>query len=231
MLRGKPGMDFKVIAIDGPAGAGKSTIAKKLADRIGYTYIDSGAMYRALTLKVLREGIPLKEIDRIVALAENTDIDFRNNSIYLDGRLADSEIREENVSRNVSVIAAIPEVRKLMVELQRRISRDKNVVMDGRDVGTVIFPSAQVKLFITASVDERAERRYKELKQKGYEAEIQDIRSQIEKRDFIDTTREDSPLTVAQDAVVVDTTGKGIEEVLDYVISILYSKGVGIDAV
>ncbi len=218
-------MNFKVIAIDGPAGAGKSTIAKKLADRIGYTYIDSGAMYRALTLKVLTENIPLKELDSIIRLAGETDIDFRNNSIYLDGKLADAEIREENVNRNVSYIAAIPEVRKLMVELQRRISKNKNVVMDGRDVGTVIFPSAHVKLYVTASVDERAERRYNELKQKGFDAEIQDIKSQIEKRDFIDSTRENSPLAVADDAVTIDTTGKGIVEVMNDVISIIESRG------
>ncbi|MHB1391800.1 MAG: (d)CMP kinase [Clostridia bacterium] len=218
-------MDFKVIAIDGPAGAGKSTIAKKLAVRIGYTYIDSGAMYRALTLKVLTENIPLKELDRIIRLAGETDIDFRNNSIYLDGKLADAEIREENVNRNVSYIAAIPEVRKLMVELQRRISKNKNVVMDGRDVGTVIFPSAHVKLYVTASVDERAERRYNELKQKGFDAEIQDIKSQIEKRDFIDSTRENSPLAVAEDAVTIDTTGKGIVEVMNDVVSIIESRG------
>ena len=224
-------MDFKVIAIDGPAGAGKSTIAKKLADRIGYTYIDSGAMYRALTLKVLREDIPLKELDSIISLAIKTDIDFRNNSIYLDGILANAEIREENVSRNVSYIAAIPEVRKLMVKLQRRISKNKNVVMDGRDVGTVIFPSAYIKLYITASVDERAARRYNELKQKGFTAEIQDIKIQIEKRDFIDSTREDSPLAVAGDAVIIDTTGESVEEILGDIISIIESRGGGINAV
>ncbi|HYF82892.1 MAG TPA: (d)CMP kinase [Clostridia bacterium] len=224
-------MDFKVIAIDGPAGAGKSTIAKKLADRIGYTYIDSGAMYRALTLKVLREDIPLKELDSIISLAVKTDIDFRNNSIYLDGILADAEIREENVSRNVSYIAAIPEVRKLMVKLQRRISKNKNVVMDGRDVGTVIFPSAYIKLYVTASVDERAARRYNELKQKGFTAEIQDIKMQIEKRDFIDSTREDSPLAVADDAVIIDTTGESVEEILGDIISIIESRGGGINAV
>ncbi|MEA4847324.1 MAG: (d)CMP kinase, partial [Clostridiaceae bacterium] len=123
-------MDYKVIAIDGPAGAGKSTIAKKLADIIGYTYIDTGAMYRAVTLKVLRENIPLKEINSIISVTEKTDIDFRENSIYLDGRVANVEIREENVNRNVSYIAEIPEVRRLMVDLQRKISRNKNVVMD-----------------------------------------------------------------------------------------------------
>lgn len=212
-------MDYKVIAIDGPAGAGKSTIAKRLADRIGYIYIDSGAMYRALTLKVLRENIPLKELDNIISMAKETDIDFRENSIFLDGKAVNSEIREEHVNRNVSFIAAIPEVRKLMVGLQRKISRKKNIVMDGRDVGTVIFPSADVKFYITASVDERAERRYNEIKLKGYDADINDIKSQIIRRDHIDSTRSESPLTVACDAIIIDTTGKTIEEVLEEVIS------------
>ncbi|HYE83808.1 MAG TPA: (d)CMP kinase [Clostridia bacterium] len=224
-------MDFKVIAIDGPAGAGKSTIAKRLADIIGYTYVDSGAMYRALTLKVLREKIPLKDLEGIVRLADKTDIDFRENSIYLDGKAADTEIREEEVNRNVSYIAAIPEVRKLMVGLQRKISINKNVVMDGRDVGTVIFPAANIKFFITASVEERAERRYNELKQKGYDAEIQDIKSQIEKRDHIDSTRSDSPLAIASDAIVIDTTGKNIIEVLEEVIDNIKARGGDIHAV
>lgn len=224
-------MDYKIIAIDGPAGAGKSTIAKKLAEKIGYTYIDSGAMYRALTLKVLRENIQLKELNKIINMAEKTDIDFRDNSIYLDSKIADTEIREENVNRNVSYIAEISEVRKLMVGLQRKISMNKNVVMDGRDVGTVIFPFAHIKFYITASVTERAERRYYELKQKGYDAEIQDIRSQIEKRDHLDSTRSDSPLAVASDAVIIDTTGKTIDEVLDEVISNIKLKGGGMDAI
>lgn len=224
-------MDYKVIAIDGPAGAGKSTIAKMLADSIGYTYIDSGAMYRALTLKVLRENIPMKDIDKIIVLADETNIDFRENSIYIDGEVADAEIREENVNRNVSYIAAIPAVRKLMVKLQRKISRNKNVVMDGRDVGTVIFPSASIKFYITASVDERAERRFSELKQKGYDAEILDIKSQIEKRDHIDSTRSESPLTVASDAIIIDTTGKNVKEVLAEVIYNIKKKGGGTNAI
>lgn len=224
-------MDYKVIAIDGPAGAGKSTIARYLADIIGYTYIDSGAMYRALTLKVLREGIPMTDLDGIVSLAGETDIDFKENSIYLDGKASDREIRKEDVNRNVSYIAAIPEVRRLMVDLQRRISRNKNVVMDGRDVGTVIFPGATIKFYITASVDERAGRRYMELKQKGYAAEITDIKAQIEKRDHIDSTREDSPLAAASDAIIIDTTGKSVKQVLDEVICHIEAKGGCIDAV
>ncbi|HOM43000.1 MAG TPA: (d)CMP kinase, partial [Bacillota bacterium] len=157
--------------------------------------------------------------DMLISMAEKTDIDFRDNSIYLDGRAVNTEIREEDVNRNVSYIAAIPEIRKLLVDIQRKISMNKNVVMDGRDVGTVIFPEADVKFYITASVEERADRRYKELKQKGYEAEIQDIRSQIEKRDYIDSTRSDSPLKAASDAIIIDTTGKGIDEVLNEVVS------------
>lgn len=222
-------MDYKVIAIDGPAGAGKSTIAKKLAECIGYTYIDSGAMYRAVTLKVLREKIPMGDTDRIIRLTGVTDIDFRDNSIYIDGKVADMEIREETVNKNVSLIAAIPEVRRLMVELQRKISKNTNVVMDGRDVGTVIFPDAGFKFFITASVEERAERRYKELRLKGYEAELQDIKVQIEKRDHIDSTREDSPLVAAADAIIIDTTGKSIKEVLEEVIHNIELKGGGIN--
>jgi cytidylate kinase len=173
----------------------------------------------------------MKKLDSIINVAKETNIDFRENSIFLDGKAADVEIREENVNRNVSYIAAIPEVRKLMVELQRKISRNKNVVMDGRDVGTVIFPSANIKFFITASADERAERRYNELRQKGYDSDINDIRSQIKKRDHIDSTRSESPLTVASDAITIDTTGKSVEEVLGEVISNIKVKGGGMDAI
>lgn len=221
-------MDYKVIAIDGPAGAGKSTIAKKLSDIIGYTYIDSGAMYRAVTLKVLRENVPLNNTEMMIAVAEKTVIDFKDNSIFLDGKAVNNEIREESINKSVSIIAAISEIRKLMVNLQREISKNKNVVMDGRDVGTVIFPEADIKFYITATVDERADRRYKEFIQKGCAVDIQDIKSQIEKRDHIDSTRADSPLRAASDAIMIDTTGKSIEEVLEEVISHIKAKGGGI---
>lgn len=224
-------MDYKVIAIDGPAGAGKSTIAKRLSEMIGYTYIDSGAMYRAITLKVLRENVPLNKTDLLIDMTRKTVIDFRDNSIFLDGKAVNNEIREEIVNKNVSIIAAISEIRKLMVHLQREISRNKNVVMDGRDVGTVIFPEADIKFFITATVEERAERRYKEFVQKGCDVDIQDIKLQIERRDHIDSTRKDSPLKAAVDAIIIDTTGKSIEEVLDEVVSNIKAKGGGIVAI
>jgi cytidylate kinase len=212
-------MNNKVIAIDGPAGAGKSTIARKLADMLGYTYVDSGAMYRALTLKLLKDNTDLTDMDTVVKTAENADIDFIINSIYLDGAVVDREIREENVNWNVSCVAAIPEVRRIMVDLQRKVSKNKNVVMDGRDVGTVIFPDADYKFFVTASVEERAERRYNEILQKGYSADINDIKAQIENRDHIDSTRCDSPLKKADNAICIETTGKNISEVMREVLS------------
>ncbi len=218
-------MDYKVVAIDGPAGAGKSTIAKLLADRINYTYIDSGAMYRALTLKVIETGIDIMDTQAIIDISQHVDIDFINRSIYLDGRNVDKEIREERINKNVSTVAAIPEVRKNIVSLQRRISLGKNVVMDGRDVGTVIFPKAFIKLFITASLEERAKRRCSELALSGSASDLMDIQGQIEKRDFIDSHREDSPLVQAEDAVLIDTSGKNIEEVLHEVLNYISLHG------
>lgn len=221
----------KVIAIDGPAGAGKSTIAKKLADNIDYTYIDSGAMYRALTLKVLESNVSMSDIHGIIEISKKVDIDFRDRSIYLDGKAVDKQIREDLVNKNVSIVAAIPEVRKNMVEVQRRISIGKNVVMDGRDVGTVIFPNAYVKLFITASLEERAMRRYSEIEATNKAVDFQDIKGQIEKRDYTDSNREDSPLIQAEDAVLIDTSGKSIEDVLQEVKNYLILRGGDIDAI
>lgn len=221
----------KVIAIDGPAGAGKSTIAKQLADNINYTYIDSGAMYRALTLKVLETNINLSNINEIIEVSKKVDIDFKDKSIYLDGNAVDKQIREDRVNKNVSIVAAIPEVRKNMVEIQRKISVGKNVVMDGRDVGTVIFPNAFIKLFITASLEERAMRRYAEIEATDKAVDFQDIKGQIEKRDYTDINREDSPLIQAEDAVLIDTSGKSIEDVLREVKNYLSLRGGDIDAI
>lgn len=221
----------KVIAIDGPAGAGKSTIAKQLADNINYTYIDSGAMYRALTLKVLETNIRLSDINGIIEISKKVDIDFRDRSIYLEGIAVDKQIREDLVNKNVSIVAAIPDVRKNMVEIQRKISIGKNVVMDGRDVGTVIFPNAFIKLFITASLEERAMRRYAEIEATDKTVNFQDIKNQIEKRDYTDSNREDSPLIQAEDAVLIDTSGKCIEDVLQEVKGYISLRGGDIDAI
>lgn len=211
-------MLYKVVAIDGPAGAGKSTIAKLLADKINYTYIDSGAMYRALTLAVLDSHIDLEDKNSIIEISQKVDIDFKDKSIYLNNTIVDKKIREERINKSVSVIAAISEVRKNIVELQRKIARDKNVVMDGRDVGTVIFPNAFIKFFIIAGIEERAMRRYIELKNSGHIVDLKDIRRQIEERDYADSNRKTSPLIKADDAILIDTSGKSIEQVLIEVI-------------
>jgi len=224
-------LNNKVIAIDGPAGAGKSTIAKQLADNINYTYIDSGAMYRALTLKVIETNTSMSDNNGIIEISKKVDIDFRDKSIYLDGKAVDKQIREDQVNRNVSIVAAIPDVRKNMVEIQRKISIGKNVVMDGRDVGTVIFPNAFVKLFITASLEERAMRRYAEIEAIDKAVDFQDIKNQIEKRDYTDMNREDSPLIQANDAILIDTSGKSIEAVLQEVKDYLSLRGGDIDAI
>jgi CMP/dCMP kinase len=223
-------LEYKVVAIDGPAGAGKSTIAKLVAERINYTYIDSGAMYRALTLKVLDSNINLGDVAAIIKVSEKVDIDFKDKSIYLDGEVVDKQIREERINKNVSTIASIPEVRKNIVLLQRKISIGNNVVMDGRDVGTVIFPNAFIKFYITASLEERARRRCLEIQGTGKIADFQDIMNQIEHRDYVDSHREDSPLIQAEDAILIDTLGQSIEEGVQEVIKYIRLRGGNINA-
>jgi CMP/dCMP kinase len=223
-------LEYKVVAIDGPAGAGKSTIAKLVAERINYTYIDSGAMYRALTLKVLDSNINLGDVAAIIKVSEKVDIDFKDKSIYLDGEVVDKQIREERINKNVSTIASIPEVRKNIVLLQRKISIGNNVVMDGRDVGTVIFPNAFIKFYITASLEERARRRCLEIQGTGKIADFQDIMNQIEHRDYVDIHREDSPLIQAEDAILIDTLGQSIEEGVQEVIKYIRLRGGNINA-
>jgi cytidylate kinase len=218
-------LDFKVVAIDGPAGAGKSTVAKLLANKIKFKYIDSGAMYRAMTLKVIESQVDITQTETIIEISKSVNIDFKNESIYLDNRVVDKQIREERINNNVSVVAAIPEVRKNMVKLQRKISQGKNVVMDGRDVGTAIFPNAFIKFFITASLEERAKRRCTEIKNTGKSIDLQEIMTQIEKRDFIDSNREDSPLIQAEDAILIDTSGKSIDEVLQEMLNYISLHG------
>lgn len=211
-----------IIAIDGPAGSGKSTIAKLIAENLGLVYLDTGAMYRLVTLKALNEGI-LGDFEKIKKMLNNLNIDIKENGFYLDNVDVSDEIRKPIVSENVSDIAAIREVREKMVDLQRKFSESKNVILDGRDIGTVVFPNADVKIFLVADAKERANRRYKELVKKGENVKIEEIYENILKRDEIDSTRKESPLKKAKDAIEVDTTSKNIEEVKNEILNI-YSK-------
>ena len=208
-----------IIAIDGPAGSGKSTIAKLIAEDLGLVYLDTGAMYRLVTLKALNEGI-LGDFEKIKKMLNNLNIDIKENGFYLDNVDVSDEIRKPIVSENVSDIAAIREVREKMVDLQRKFSESKNVILDGRDIGTVVFPNANVKIFLVADAKERANRRYKELVKKGENVKIEEIYENILKRDEIDSTRKESPLKKAEDAIEVDTTSKNIGEVKNEILNI-----------
>ena len=212
-----------IIAIDGPAGSGKSTIAKLIAEDLGLVYLDTGAMYRLVTLKALNDGI-LGNLDKIIKMLDNLNIDIKENGFYLDDIDVSEEIRKPVVSENVSDIAAIREVREKMVDLQRKFSESKNVILDGRDIGTVVFPNADVKIFLVADAKERANRRYKELVAKGENVRIEEIYENILKRDEIDSTRKESPLKKADKAIEVDTTSKNIEEVKNEILNIVRKK-------
>ena len=191
-----------IIAVDGPAGSGKSTISKLLAKELGLVYLDTGAMYRLFTLKMLKENVSFSDSDKI-----------------------NEDIRKTDVAENVSKTAAIDEVREKMVSLQREFSKSKNVILDGRDIGTVVFPEADIKIFLVADPRERAERRFKELKAKGENISLDSIYENILKRDKLDSTRENSPLKKANDAIEVDTTGKNIEEVKNIILNLYNNKG------
>jgi cytidylate kinase len=213
------------IAIDGPAGAGKSTIAKEIARRLGFIYLDTGAMYRAFALKALNQGISPKDIEGIVSLISKTEIDIHykdgHQIIMLDGKDVTNEIRTPQVSESASDVAAIPEVRLMMVRLQRKIAEQNDVVMDGRDIGTYVLPDANRKFFITASTEERAYRRWLEQKEKGYNASLEVVRKEIEKRDYNDSNRSFAPLRKAEDAILIDTTHLNVEEVIELILGYL----------
>ncbi|AOY77243.1 (d)CMP kinase [Clostridium formicaceticum] len=212
------------IAIDGPAGAGKSTIAKKLAEGLNITYIDTGAMYRALTYKVLKENIEINCKEKIIQLAETTNITIVHGDVYIDNQLVKDEIRSQEVTKYVSHIAQIAEVRKILVGFQKKIAEQHSVVMDGRDIGTYVLPNADIKIFLTASIEERAHRRYTELLHKQQQVSFADVIDSIKERDKIDTEREFAPLVKAADAVVVDTTGLDIEAVVEKIQQIIAKK-------
>lgn len=212
-------MNNLVIAVDGPAGAGKSTIAKIIADKLNINYIDTGAMYRAITYKCLKNNIDINNEDEVIKVAQNTEIDFRDNNLYLDKEIVKDEIRTMEVSNNVSNVAKIKEVRYLMVDVQREIGKRNSVILDGRDIGSYVFPNADYKFFLIATPEERGMRRFKELTEKGYETSLEEIIKDIIKRDEIDSNREFAPLVKVEDAIEIDTTGKTITEVVDCVLS------------
>jgi cytidylate kinase len=207
------------VAIDGPSGAGKSTVAKLVANAIGADYIDTGAMYRAIALKLLRENIePECGRDLDVMLA-GTVVDFSGRRAMLDGVDVTGEIRSADVTSMASRCSALPPVREKLVELQRAMGHAKSVVMDGRDIGTNVFPDAEYKFFLTASVEERAKRRYAEMTARGELADYGEVMKAIEKRDYDDSHRALNPLARADDAVFIDTDGIGIEEVTEKILS------------
>lgn len=222
-----------VIAIDGYSACGKSTTAKEVAKILGYRYIDSGAMYRAVTVYFLEHHVSLSNPKEIAKALQNINISFKVNSkgiteTYLNNLNVEKDIRRMRVSENVSPVSAIREVRVAMVEQQRKLGRDKGIVMDGRDIGTVVFPKAELKFFMTADILVRAFRRQRELLMLDRLVDLDAVIENIEKRDKIDTTREESPLRKADDAVVIDTTHITIDEQVDEVIRLAVSKALNL---
>lgn len=215
-------MEIIKIAIDGPAGAGKSTIAKQVAQKLGVEYIDTGAMYRAVALKTIQTDIDYNNEEKLEQMLENTNIDFENNNIILDGRIVNNEIRTPEINQLVSKVSEIKRVREKLVEAQRMIAMNKSVVMDGRDIGTNVFPDAQYKFFINASTEERALRRWKELKAKGFDVNLEKVKKEIIERDQNDMNRIYNPLKKAEDAIEIDTSDMDIDHVLGEIFSYLH---------
>ena len=217
-------MAYFNIAIDGPAGAGKSTIAKRIARQLGFVYVDTGAMYRAMGLYFLRNHIPAADTGQIERACPKVDvtIEYRNGEqlVLLNGENVNGLIRTEEVGNMASASSVNKAVRLKLVELQQNLAKKENVVMDGRDIGTYVLPNADLKIYLTASTGERARRRWVELKGKGIEADIESIEKDIEERDHRDMTRDFAPLRQAEDAVYLDTSDMTIEEVVDKIISL-----------
>ena len=216
------------IAIDGPAGAGKSTVAQKVARELSFVYVDTGAMYRAMALYLLRKGVNREDSDEIGEACQNAEIsiEYQNGEqiVLLDGENVNAHLRTEEVSAMASVSSAVPRVREKLLDLQRKLARTMSVVMDGRDIGTTILPDADVKIYLTASSLTRARRRYLEYQEKGEACDLAEIQKTIEERDQRDMTREISPLCQAEDAVLVDSSELTIDETVEKILSVYHSK-------
>jgi cytidylate kinase len=220
-----------IIAIDGPSGAGKSTVAKEIAKRLSYIYIDTGAMYRAVGLKALQKNPRLDDIQQIIEIAQDSQIELRSQSgqtrVWLDGTDVSEAIRSEPVSQAASIVSSIPAVRRVLVQAQQKMGADGAVVMEGRDIGTKVFPRAEVKIFLDASEATRARRRFEENRRKGVTLSLEETRAEIHERDVRDSQRADSPLIQAPDAVYVDTSDKTIEEVIREILRLVQDRGGG----
>ncbi|AKG04396.1 cytidylate kinase [Salimicrobium jeotgali] len=217
--------DTVSIAIDGPAAAGKSTVARKVAHALTYIYVDTGAMYRALTLKTIKEGADLSSEEEVLEVLMKCDIQFEQTDegqlVFINGEEITKEIRTDEVTRNVSAVSSYPEVRIEMVNRQQKMIAGQNVVMDGRDIGTKVIPEADLKIFMVASVEERARRRHEENTRSGYESDLEVLMEEIKRRDDIDSTRTASPLVKAKDAVEVDTTSLSIDNVVEQILDLV----------
>lgn len=209
------------IAIDGPAASGKSTTAKRIAEKLNYLYIDSGAMYRAVTLAVLENGVDINNETDIVKLTADLEIEFDGHSTILNGRNVSESIRKPEITDVISIISAYPALREILVRKQQEMAADRGVVMDGRDIGTVVFPDADVKIYMLATVAERARRRHEELQAKGIAMSMDDIKQDILRRDRLDSERETAPLKPAVDAVIIDTTNMTIDEQVAKVMQVI----------
>lgn len=209
--------DIFKIAIDGPSGAGKSTIAKAVAKRLNIDYIDTGAMYRAIGLKMTQNGLPMEESSELQKMLDDTDIDFCSGDVILDGEVINDQIRTPEMSMAASACSALGMVRTKLVQLQRGMGQKKSVIMDGRDICEVVLPDAEYKYYLTAAAEERARRRTLELQEKGQDVTFEQVLEDIQQRDYNDMNRAVTPLRKAEDAVEIDSTSMSIEEVVDFI--------------
>ena len=217
-----------IVGIDGPAGSGKGTVTKIIANRLGLTNIDTGITYRCVALKCLKNEINLEDKEKIIEIANNLKLEIDNTKdgdiVYLEEKNVTKEIRSKEVTNIVSQVSSIKEVRFAMVELQRKLAEGKDVIMEGRDICTYVFPNADVKIYLEASLEERANRRYKEMKEKGIETTLEEVKNSIEIRDRNDKAKEVGALKLAPDSIIVDTTNKTIEDVVEEIIKIINNK-------